>query len=204
MNSDGVFFLWCYITRQPVNLPMVLALQLRRRGGRPQSTSPILGTHLITALANSYGIPFGTIRGIKQSYLKPHYLQQSRLVHKVNGHWVVGPPPPEHADAGVAAAAPQPRGRRARAPRGPPVPAAAPEVPPPPPHPPVDQLTAFFGRMDARFDTIEHRIDVDQQWQAGMFLGMYEQQGLHPPAGYEYPYTYRPNPPFYCPPGPPQ
>ena len=108
---------------------MVLALQLRRRGGRPQSTSPILCTHLITALANSYGIAFGTIRGIKQSYLKPYYLQQSRLVHKVNGHWVVGPPPPEPADAGAAVAAPQPRGRRARAPRDPPAPATAAEVP---------------------------------------------------------------------------
>ena len=216
VNSDGVFFLWCYITRQPVNLPMVLAVQLRSRGGNTRRTSPILGTHLITALARSYQIPLGSLQGTSTEpvYLRAHYLQNSRIVHQVNGRWVIGLPPPvpedssddDAADDAVddAAAPPPPPphrgGRRGRAARGPPAP--APEMPPPPPHPPVDQLAAYFDRMDARFDTIEHQIDVNQQWNAGMFLGLYEQQGLQPPAGYQYPYTYHPHPPFYRPPGP--
>ena len=215
MNFDGVFFLWCFITRQPVNLPMVLAVQLRSRGGGTRRTSPILGTHLITALARSYDVPLGSSLGTSTEpvYLRSHQLQSSRLVHRVDGQWVIGPPPasPEDSpsdddddDADDAAAPPPPPpqrgGRRGRAARDPP--AAAPGMPPPPPHPPVDQLAAHFARMDARFDSIEHQIRVDQQWNAGMFLGLYEHHGLQPPAGYQYPYTYHPYPPFYRPPGP--
>ena len=196
--------MWVFITGRHLNLPLVLATQLSRRGGDRRPRSPILGTHLITALAQSYGVPLGTLQSVAPHRLAPQHMKNSGVVHKVGNRWVVGPAPPapdagDDAGAAAAAAAPQPRMPRVRAPRGPP----APEVPHPPP-PPVDQLTAHFDCFHARFDTFEHRMEVDQQWNAGMLTGLYRYHDIPIPDGYEYPYSYYPHPPFFHPPGAPQ
>ena len=155
--------MWCFITGRPLNLPLILASQLRRRGGSRRPGSPILGTHLITVLANTYGLNLSPLPSIAHRLLTPAALKNSGIVHKVGRRWVVGPQPVADDDdddeGGLAAAAPQPRPPRVRPPRGHP----APKVPPP--QPPVDQLTAQFDRLYTRIGEVHsdlgHQMDVN-------------------------------------------
>ena len=83
INRMDLFFLWCFFNHRPLNIAHILASQLSRRGYAARRDSPILGGHLVTKLARSFGVDTTGLDVRPCRLFARASFQSNRLVHKV-------------------------------------------------------------------------------------------------------------------------
>ena len=113
VNSSDLFILWCFLERRHLNLPLLIATFLARKGKGARVTSPICGGHLITRLAKNFGISFEGMQRIDTDTMSLHDFERARLLDvdqygTISIPHVVGPQYYAHPDP-VPAPAPVPR-----------------------------------------------------------------------------------------------
>lgn len=135
LNRRDLYLLWCFQHGHPLAFARILAAQLLTRGGLLRGSSPIIGGHLVTALAQAHGVDLSGLTCLPSRPLTATVMRTIRFIRRdgdVLALPEVAAPPPAGADAPEA---------------------AAPDVPsPPPPTAPrvtIGQVSEQLSRVQA-------------------------------------------------------